>query len=653
VDNASTSNRRAFLISLVLFFGTLALYSPVLWFDFVIYDDGDYILENPRVLQGLTWSNVGWSFTTTLVHNWHPLTMLSHMLDITLFGLNAGGHHLTSVVFHAINSVMLFIVLRQATSKVWNSAIVAALFAWHPLHVESVAWVSERKDVLSTLFLLLTCWAYNKYALARITRRTSGGQQLSAGKPSMQRKWYLIALLFFAAGLMSKPMLVTLPFALLLLDYWPLRRFSETNGSVYRFLRQNRDIFIEKLPFLILTVATCAVTIYAQDQAMKPSDQFPLIGRIQNAFVSYGKYLWHAVYPVKLSVFYPHPRIWPTGSVALAAGLLALVSVTCLILRKRFPFLTTGWFWYLGTLVPVIGLVQVGGASMADRYTYIPLIGIFIMAIWGLSELVALKCRRGLQIPITCVTILILFCMSILTARQVTHWQDSESLFLHTAAVTEENEVAYFNLGMTYFKEGRLQEANDYFQRVLREFPEEPDTHRMIGQILCKLGKTAEGANHLRIAETAYHARLVADPLDYRASRNAALTHVALGLAFATERLYSEALQSFRTAIEIDPEQSVPYNEAAWILATAKDSSIRNGSEAIRLAEKACELTQWQRVAFVGTLDTAYAEAGRFNDAIATAEKVMRLGEEKRQGYLAELARQRMELYKQGKPFRQ
>jgi tetratricopeptide (TPR) repeat protein len=638
----SKPERQTLCVVAILAVATLLLYSPTLWHGFVDYDDFDYVVENPRVLQGLTWDNLGWAFTSTLVHNWHPLTMLSHMLDVTLFGLNAGGHHFVSILFHAINGVLLFVVLKQATGRLWPSAAAAALFAWHPLHVESVAWVAERKDVLSMFFLLLTWWSYNKYAIA-----AAGAGQ---AQTKLRRRWYVAALVFFAAGLMSKPMLVTLPFALLLLDYWPLHRLQFSGGPL-SWLRQNRSVLLEKIPFLALTLGACFATVYAQGDAIKPVELFPWVGRIQNAIVSYAMYLWKTVYPVELAIFYPHPRTLPLSSVAIAASVLGIISAVVWWLRKRFPFLVTGWCWYLGTLVPVIGLVQVGSAAMADRYTYIPHIGIFIMLIWttAWSKLWTQPAMRNFGVAGTCI---ILATLCVLTSRQLEHWRNSETLFRHAIHTTKNNALANFNLGVALFKQERIEEALPHFETALALVPGDPDAHGYIGQILCRLGRIEEGAKHLTAAEVVFTER-VSKGESGRTVRDAAYTHFALGMAQAMQKKHSEAVASYRKAIEIDPSQPTPYNELAWILATSRDPSVRNGAEAVKAAERACELTEWKRVAFIGTLDTAYAEAGRFEDAIVTAQRVMQIGEEQHRGYLAELAKERVKLYQQGKPYRQ
>ena len=430
---------------------TLLVYLPVRHHAFVDYDDLDYVTENPMVQAGLTWSGFQWAFTTLDASNWHPLTWLSHTVDCQLFGLNAGGHHLVSVLFHATNAVLLLLLLWRLTGAFWQSAFIAALFAWHPLHVESVAWVAERKDVLSTFFGLLTLMAYVRYAQRRA------------------KVDYLLALFFFACGLMSKPMLVTLPFVFLLLDYWPLRRvtgngwqvtgdkkpvgkLSTRNSSASAFgcgaTAPKRSeggqlsTILEKWPFFALAAASCVVTFVAQQrgEAVAPLEKYPLSSRIENAAVAYVKYLFNSVYPVNLAVIYPLPKEIPWVQVVGAMMVLAVISWVIWRARRQRPYLLTGWLWYLGMLVPVVGLVQVGLQSMADRYTYLPLIGVFIGVVFGLGDL-AKKLRLKSTVLILVAVFVLAGCL-FATARQLRFWRDGETLFERALAVTKDNPIA-------------------------------------------------------------------------------------------------------------------------------------------------------------------------------------------------------------------
>jgi tetratricopeptide (TPR) repeat protein len=409
---------------------TIALYSPVVVHSFLVLDDSDYVTANAHIHSGLRWSTIKWAFTSTAAANWHPLTWLSHALDYQLFALNPAGHHLDSVLIHALNAVLLFLLLAWVTKRVGPSLLVATLFALHPINVESVAWVAERKNVLSTLFFFLAIGAYGWYAR----------------KPDWRR--YLLVAVLFAAGLMAKPMVVTLPFVLLLLDYWPLDRIQNSPASSIDAPRLAfSSLILEKVPLLFLSAASAWITLKAQrsGMAVRSLHQFPLVVRIENAVVAYGLYLWKMIWPARLAPLYPHPgRTLPAWQVTLSA--LVLISVTVLVvIFRRKRYLPIGWFWFLGTLIPVIGLVQVGDAAMADRYAYVPLIGIFVMIAWALADLTEAKEIRTVWrvIPALCV----LTALDIVTLRQLSYWNNEYTLWSHTLAVTERNPIAHDAMG--------------------------------------------------------------------------------------------------------------------------------------------------------------------------------------------------------------
>src|SRR5262245_61167751 len=398
------------LVCLGLVAVTLAVFGQTLTHDFVNFDDHVYVYENPLVIRGLSTEGVIEAFTHTHARNWHPLTTLSHMLDCQLYGLNAGGHHLTNIILHTISVLLLLLVLKQMTGALWQSAFVAALFAIHPLHVESVAWIAERKDVLSAVFLMLTLAAYARYVRAPSARR------------------YLLVALLFGFGLMSKSMLVTLPFVLLLLDYWPLDRFGAHKSEVRRRLP---TLIKEKIPFLALSTFSCMATLFAQRQGPSAIDQLPFLWRLENAFVTYVTYVWQMLWPARLAVFYPHPNdrlplLQVTGAVALLVG----TSLVVISLRRTLPYLVTGWFWYLGMLVPVIGVVQVGEQAHADRYTYLPQVGLYIMIAWTVGDLLVESTRRRRAL----VGVIAAMAVVSLSARafgQTSYWKNSETLWNH------------------------------------------------------------------------------------------------------------------------------------------------------------------------------------------------------------------------------
>jgi protein O-mannosyl-transferase len=477
-----SSSARPWVIGLLLAAATWAVYWPVAGFDIVNLDDVVYVSGNPRVRAGLSWSGVAWAFSTWYSCNWHPLTWLSHMLDCHLFGLKAGAFHLINVAFHTLNTVLLFTLLRRMTRALWPSAAVAALFALHPLHVESVAWVSERKDVLSTMFWLLTLWAYVKY-VSPIRGRGSGPApapaSAAAHHPSL---WYGLALAFFALGLLSKPMLVTLPFILLLLDYWPLERFAADEAGA-----KLPGLVVEKTPFLILSAGSCVVTYLAQQVggAVITSNELPFSARLANAIVSYVRYLGKTLWPFDLTVYYTHPRAWPVWLTALALLVLLALTVGAFLARRACPYVGFGWLWYLGTLVPVIGLVQVGGQAMADRYTYVPLIGVFVGVVWCVQE-IAVRWAMARK-PALAAAAAFVFGCAVASAFQVRHWRNSEALFAHALNVSPDNPVAHNCLGEVLLLRGQCEEAWSHFAASARLAPFNPTTYYFLGNTL--LGK--------------------------------------------------------------------------------------------------------------------------------------------------------------------
>jgi tetratricopeptide (TPR) repeat protein len=477
--------RRSFLVvCLVLVVVTFAVYSPILHHGFVNYDDPDYITGNPQVTAGLTWPGIVWAFQTTHAANWHPLTWMSHMADCDLFGLYAGGHHLINLLFHIANTLLLFLWLNRMTGALWRSAFVAAFFAWHPMHVESVAWVAERKDVLSTFFWLLTLMAY--------TRNAKGGT-----RPAFL--YYGLALFLFACGLMSKPMVVTLPFVLLLLDYWPLNRLAfPAAGKISEFIRTVLRLVIEKIPFFALAAASCMITYFAQQDALWSSGGLSLQFRVANTLISYVRYMAKLFWPTDLALIYPYPHQWTPTQVGGAALLLAACVVVFALRMRKNPYLVVGWFWFLGTLVPAIGLVQVGIQSMADRYTYIPSIGLFIVVVWGLNDLMN-GWPEGRKFLALAGGVALAGCLMV-TSIQINYWADSVKLFSHTIAVTRDNYAAYNCLGDTLEKLGRKDEALQLYARTVEIEPDFPAGQFNLGMMLLEHGQPDEALKHLDIA---------------------------------------------------------------------------------------------------------------------------------------------------------
>ena len=589
MDKKRLNVRYDLLVMLVLVLATAVVYLQVKDYDFVNFDDNEYITENRHVQTGLTSGNITWAFTTFHVSNWHPLTWISHMLDCQLFGLKPGLHHLVNLFFHMANTLLLFIILHRMTKGLWQSAFVAAVFAIHPLHVESVAWVTERKDVLSTFFWMLTMGAYVFYVQRRELKR------------------YLLTLFFFALGLMAKPMLVTLPFVLLLLDYWPLRRLQIEKPSVNEHTqsdrslnrrskkkerrrsaikaehvnkteKQNRQrpaighIILEKVPFFVLSLASSIVTYMAQQKAgaVGSLQRFSLSARIANALVSYCGYIGKMIWPENLAVLYPHPGMLPTWEVVAAVFFLGIT--TFLIIRnvKRLPYLTMGWLWYLGTLVPVIGLVQVGVQAMADRYTYIPLIGILIMVAWGVPEL--LKKWRHRNAALATVAVITLSIFSYVTWKQVGYWQNSVTLFKHTLEKTTNNPIMQNNLGNTLEAEGRLDEAIAHYTESLRIDPNLADSYNNIGLALTKQGRADEAIPNFLKA--------------IRISANHAVAHYNLGTVLASQGKLDEAIYHFRESIRISPDYAKAYNNLGNVLLMQGkiDEAIDSYREALRIS---------------------------------------------------------------------
>ena len=573
------------LISLFLILIPLAMFWQVRHHDFINYDDGLYISENPHIQEGLTWEGIKWAFSADLFSDspnadfWIPLTFFSHLLTIELFGMNPSGHHLINLLLHLLNTVLLFVILRRMTGALWPSAFVGALFAVHPLHVESVAWITERKDVLSTLFLLLTVWAYVRYT----------------DHPRLHR--YLLVVLVFTLGLMAKPMLVTLPFVLLLLDYWPLGRLPLAGLTRPRGLKALWRLVWEKIPLFALAGAFSVMTYLTLQRGVgiHALESFPLGTRISNALVSYVSYIQKMIWPRGLAVFYPHPGnalpLWQVGGASLL-----LVCITVLVIRvlQRRPYLAVGWLWYLGTLVPVIGLVRAGDQAIADRYTYLPLIGLFIMIAWAISDLVAQWHYRRAVLALSAGVLLSV--LMVLTWRQVGHWRNSLTLFEHALQVTDENYLAHNNLGLAYYDLRRLEEALLEYQTALTFKPGYALAHNNLGLVYQDLRRFDEALKEYQTA--------------VRHRPDNAKFHYNLGIVHADLRRFDEAILEYRMALTLKPNFAevhnnlgIIYEKLGWL-----DRAIQEYQAGLKLRPDLVESHN--------NLGIVYRRLGRYEEAI-------------------------------------
>lgn len=642
------------LLALLLALVTLLAYLPVREAGFVVYDDPDYVTESPLVQAGLTWPGVRWAFTTWHVSNWHPLTWLSHMADCELFGLQAGAHHLVNVLFHAANAALLFVLLWRLTGASWASALVAALFAWHPLRVESVAWVSERKDVLSLFFALLTLLAYVRYV------RTLGVPGAKAGR------LLVLAVALFALGLLAKPMLVTLPFVLLLLDWWPLTRIPDHRLSVAAGL----PLVGEKWPFFLLSAASCVVTFLAQRAAsVLTLEQCPPGLRLGNALLAVGQYLRDTLWPWHLALLYPLPKSLPLLPVAAAGLALAGCSWLAWRGRRTQPWLLVGWLWFLGTLVPVIGLVQVGLQGRADRYTYLPHIGLFIAVVFGLREL-ALRWR----IPPVCQAVaagLVLAACLGLTERQIRFWRDSETVFVRSLTVSPGNSLAHINLGVALQQQGRRAEALAEYQAALRLDPTRVQVHNNLAILLDEMDRNDEALaayqEALRLNPQAPLAHCNLGGLLAKLGRfDEALSHYAEAARLAPDDPRPQALMGraelrrgnsvvaavhFRDALRRNPNDVQTLIRLARILAADASAAARNGAEALALARHANELTGGEDPVALDALAMAYAETGQFAEARQTIQQALALAAQDQEAVPA--LRSRLQLYEAGQAYRE
>jgi tetratricopeptide (TPR) repeat protein len=730
------------VVCILLVVAVFLVFGQTLRYEFV-FDDAAYVYKNSAVTGGLSLKGVEWAFTHSVLFNWHPLTVMSHMLDCQLYGLNAGGHHLTNVLLHTASVILLFLVLHQMTGALWRSALVAAVFAIHPLRVESVAWVAERKDVLSGLFFMLTLWAYVRYA-----QQVTGDRCQVTGTDSARSRvtghgllFYGLMLLFFALGLISKPMVVTLPFVLLLLDYWPLNRFASPAPTITKHggSLQSHSIpwrlLLEKIPLLVLSGAICVVTMVTQKEIIEPVS---VALRMGNAVVSYVIYLRQMICPAGLAVLYPYPRNGlPGWEIVLVVVLLAAISAAVFLRRQRQPYLLVGWLWYLGMLVPAIGLVQSGLRAHADRYTYLPQIGLYLAIVWTARDL-TISWRHGRQI-LGVGALSVIVALMVCAWKQTSYWRTDEILWERALACTSGNYVAHNNLGYDLAHQGRTAEAIEHYQKALEINPDFAEAHNNLGTALLNQGRLEEASEH-------YHQALDKDPAFAEAHNNLGIllmkqggtaeaveeyrkaielnpnraefynnlgnllatqgqsdeaigqfqkaievepdyakahynlaniliaqgrwdeaiehyqraleqmpdsthAHYQLGLALQSRGKFTAAIAQFQRVLELDPRHVTAQNNLAWLLATCPDKSVRNGNKAVALAQQAVQLSGGNSPEILDTLAAAYAEAGRFPEAIETAQRALDLSAAQNKKPLAEVIQTQLKLFETHSPY--
>ena len=580
------------LIYAGLIVATLIAYEPIRHNGFVNYDDNSYILDNAQVKSGITWESLGQAFTKPHFYMWHPLTTLSHMLDYQLFGLNPSGHHLISVAIHIVNALLLFWILKNITGAIWPSAFVAAVFALHPLQVESVAWAAERKTVLSGLFWLLTMAAYVRY-----TRQ-----------PGFLR--YLLVLLVFGLCIMTKPVVVILPFAMLLLDYWPLERIRwGQKGKTAKTTSNQKSagwLIAEKAPLLAMSAILAVITINMQHLGgiVQTLEKEPMNYRIANMFLSYIRYIGKVIWPSRLAAFYPHPQLdFSDTQVLICAILFILLTTICIYAGRRRKYVVVGWLWFVVTLIPMIGLVQSGTQAMANRYMYLSILGLLIIIVWSTKELAA--GHPHLKVIILLLSIVVLSSAVVLSRMQVRHWQNSMARFEYDLKITKNNLLAENNYGMALLEAGRNTEAIAYFKYVLQT------------------------------------------------NKIPAKAYANLGSAYIQVGKYDLAIENLNKAIELKPDNTDVLNKLAWLLAAVDDTSIHNAQKAVEFAQRGCELTGYKDPMLLDTLAVSYAAAGRFEEAIATAEKALNIAKETDRESLVVGIQERIKFYEAGQPYRQ
>jgi tetratricopeptide (TPR) repeat protein len=584
----SPRNDRLITIAVCIFLTAIIwnVFGQTLSHEFINFDDDRYVYENTQVSSGLTLDGFKWLLTHSHASLWHPLTTLSHMADCQIYGLKPGGHHFTNVVLHNIGAILLFLVFRGMTGSIWRSAFVAAIFAIHPMRVESVAWIAERKDVLSGVFFMLTLGAYLHY-----TRRPSFGR-------------YVTMSIFLACGLMSKATFVAVALVLLLLDYWPLQRVKDFPDW--------RRMIVEKIPLFVLSAAAAIATMFAQTVTMASLEQLPLLPRLKNAAVSVMVYLRQMFWPTDLAVFYPHPHDQLNILVvAMAAMLIVSITIIAILIHQKYPYLFVGWFWYLVLLVPVLGIVQAGLQARADRFTYLPHIGITMLVTWGCADLA--QRWRNRQIILASAATCVIAASMILSYKQTTYWRDSISLWEHAVTVTPDNQTAHTNLAAALWTKGRIAESHQHARAAaiararttLKDFPFDVPTHNDLGVLLIQNGDVRGG------------------------------------------------IEQWEISLQLNPDDGNALNNLAWVLASHPENAIRDGKRATELAVKATTLPGGNVPIILRTLAAAYAESGDFSKAIDTAQRAIDLATAQNNTSLLATLRHEIELYQARTPYRE
>jgi tetratricopeptide (TPR) repeat protein len=595
----TANSRRTALVCLALVLVTAAVYWPAHGFQFIAYDDPGYVGENVHIRSGFSVAGIVWAFTKMVKDTfyWMPMTWLSHMLDCQLFGVNPGAHHLMSVAYHAANAVLVFLLLRQVTGAFWRSAVVAALFAWHPLQVDSVAWIAERKNLVSAFFLLLTLMAYVRYAR----------------NPAPAR--YILAFFLLCLAVMAKPAAVMAPGLMLVLDFWPLRRLRLTTPASSGTPAPQHSstpplfVFLEKLPMLIPVAVTSVATVLVHQsyKALPSLHELPISVRLANAFVSYLRYVGKAVWPVHLAIYYPSPKAWPVWLVALAVGFVVLVSLLGLKWAASRPWFIAGWLWFLGGLFPNIGLVQAGSQSMGDRFVYVPMIGLWIMVVWLAAEWLA-RVRARTTVLAT-VALIPLLAGLIVTSIQLRHWRNTVTVFEHAVAVTKNNALAHDLLAATLAYQGKTDEAIAHCKLLLAINPNSAPAHRTWGLALEKQGDRAQAVAHfLRAIEL--------EP-------TSASIRYDLARALQQQGRTEDAIRQYRTVVRLDAANADACDDLAWMLATAENPTNRNVGQAVEVAQRAVSLAQVKGPERLITLAAACLSAGRTNDAVCAVLKAV------------------------------